>query len=638
MRLRKLKTESTLVQIVLLATIVLASLFTLWPVLTGPFLFDDYSNLDALRLLGGDITAEGLRAYTTEKSAGPTGRPLSMISFLINDLYWPSSAHSFKHTNILIHVLNGLVLTWLVLIIAKQQFVKMNLRLQVAAILVAGFWILNPYHISSVAYVVQRMTLLSTLCVLAGLVLYVKGRIYLEEGQKKKGYTIIWAGYVVGAGVGVLFKENAAIFVFLTPIFEISLFSHNKKTKKPYLLILTLAGPAFLLLLALSSYLFSLDAYTWYRDFTLTERLLSQSRAVGYYLWRYIIPGVGYVGIYTDGFDKSINLFEPISTFVWLLIHALILIGSFSLRRKLPLLFLGVWFFYAAHSIESSVIPLELFFEHRNYLPSALLILGFLHVYKYKYFIPIALVVVALSASLQYLRATFWSDEQKIASIMVIENPKSERATISYASYLERERKYAQALQVLRLYMTNNNYGFDIALNATKIACALKEDTKDDVTLLMGSLEKYRGKAKAMTDQVKDIARKIRDGRCQVLSFDDLRRFIDLYLEAYPRDKSAIQASYIARGYIEYFSGDEEALKDSILSALKVRDNASLAYSGCSQIGLISRQDACSCFKQNEHYVMGSAEDGKTLMQFFLGERDRKRKNYLARMDKVCAN
>ena len=407
MSLGKLKLENALTQVVLLAAIIAASFFTLWPVLTGPFLFDDYSNLDALRFMGGDVTAEGLRAYLTEKTAGPTGRPLSMMSFLINDLYWPSDAKPFKYTNVLIHILNGLILTWLILIIAKHQFLRLDPRLQIVAILIGGFWLLNPYHISSVAYVIQRMALLSTLCVLSGLVLYIKGRTYIEQGRFKKGYTVVWTGYAVGAGIGVLFKENAIVFVFLTPILEIALFGRYGKAKKPLLLTLTLAVPGLFLLLVLSSYVFSQDAYIWYRDFTLVERLLSQSRALGYYLWRYIIPGVGYTGVYTDGFEKSVSLFEPISTLVWFLVHALILIGSACLRRKWPLLFLGVWFFYAAHSIESSVIPLELFYEHRSYLPSALLMLGFFHIAKNKYFIPIALVVIVLSASLQYLRATF---------------------------------------------------------------------------------------------------------------------------------------------------------------------------------------------------------------------------------------
>jgi len=307
--------KNALIQSSFWVIIVVAPFLTLWPTLTGPFLFDDYSNLNALREVGGNLTLEGVKNYITDKSAGPTGRPLSMLSFLINDVYWPSNAESFKYTNILIHILNGLALTWLILMIARRHFVELDARLKVAAILLAGFWVLNPYHLSSIAYVIQRMALLSAFCVLVGLIVFIKGRVFLEKGKKKTGYTLIWTGYVVGAGIGALFKENAAVFFFLAPLMEHLLFGKASKEKKPFLLTLTFLVPILALVFFLASYILWQHAYIWYRDFTLTERLLSQSRTMGYYLWRYIVPGVGYSGIYTDGFEKSTDLFQPASTF-----------------------------------------------------------------------------------------------------------------------------------------------------------------------------------------------------------------------------------------------------------------------------------------------------------------------------------
>ena len=41
--------------------------------------------------------------------------------------------------------------------------------------------------------------------------------------------------------------------------------------------------------------------------------------------------------------------------------------SSFVLRRKLPLFAFGILFFFASHVVESSVLGLELMFEHRNY-------------------------------------------------------------------------------------------------------------------------------------------------------------------------------------------------------------------------------------------------------------------------------
>jgi hypothetical protein len=43
--------------------------------------------------------------------------------------------------------------------------------------------------------------------------------------------------------------------------------------------------------------------------------------------------------------------------------------------KKYPLISFGILFFLLNHLIESTILPLELFFEHRNYLPSLFLFL-----------------------------------------------------------------------------------------------------------------------------------------------------------------------------------------------------------------------------------------------------------------------
>src|SRR5690554_4304137 len=148
--------------------LLLLPLLTLSPALTGPFLFDDHSNLEALAILEGDVTKAAVEEYLAEKSAGPTGRPLSMLSFMLDALDWPAEAKSFKLTNLLIHILNGLLLAWIVLMIVRQWSGRLTDRQIALGILVAAFWVLNPYQLSSVMYVVQRMAQLSTTSVLLG--------------------------------------------------------------------------------------------------------------------------------------------------------------------------------------------------------------------------------------------------------------------------------------------------------------------------------------------------------------------------------------------------------------------------------------------------------------------------------------
>jgi tetratricopeptide (TPR) repeat protein len=61
--------------------------------------------------------------------------------------------------------------------------------------------------------------------------------------------------------------------------------------------------------------------------------------------------------------------------------------------RKAPLIAYSILFFFINHIIEGSVIPLELVFEHRNYLPSAFV------------FVPVAIVWIYLLEYFSYQKS-----------------------------------------------------------------------------------------------------------------------------------------------------------------------------------------------------------------------------------------
>ncbi len=45
-----------------------------------------------------------------------------------------------------------------------------------------------------------------------------------------------------------------------------------------------------------------------------------------------------------------------------------LLVTGFAVRRRAPVLSLGILWFFAGQVLESTVLPLEIAFEHRNYL------------------------------------------------------------------------------------------------------------------------------------------------------------------------------------------------------------------------------------------------------------------------------
>jgi len=93
--------------------------FCYLPGLHGGFLFDDYPNLKDLGIYGGVTDWETFKSFVLNGFSGPTGRPIALASFLLDDNTWPSYAPWFKTTNLLIHELCGLLLCWSILLLLR---------------------------------------------------------------------------------------------------------------------------------------------------------------------------------------------------------------------------------------------------------------------------------------------------------------------------------------------------------------------------------------------------------------------------------------------------------------------------------------------------------------------------------------
>jgi hypothetical protein len=84
-----------------------ATVIAYFPGLSGPFMLDDHSSLARLSDYGGVRNWETFKAWVFGGTAGPTGRPLSLLTFLLDGTNWPTDPAPFKRTNLVIHLLNG---------------------------------------------------------------------------------------------------------------------------------------------------------------------------------------------------------------------------------------------------------------------------------------------------------------------------------------------------------------------------------------------------------------------------------------------------------------------------------------------------------------------------------------------------
>lgn len=342
------------------------------PGLSGSFYFDDEWNIlsnNALQLK--ELSLDSLQHAAASGQAGPLGRPLAMLSFAVN--YYLSGFNPFfyKLTNLVIHLLTGLGIYLLTLGINQRLIIDARKQKQLA-FFVTALWLLHPLNLTPVLYVVQRMTGLSALFCFWGLASYVYGRHALLIGEGR-GYFFIIAAFGIFLPLALLSKENAALFPLYCFLIELMFFqfkSPNTKDRRAlvFLYVAILWVPAvFLILYVAVKPALIFNAYV-IRDFSLTERLLTEARIVVFYLKQIILPINNELGLFHDDIPISISVFKPISTLYALIVIAFLLISSISLVKKMPVYSFGILFFFSAHLMESTVLGLELVHEHRNYV------------------------------------------------------------------------------------------------------------------------------------------------------------------------------------------------------------------------------------------------------------------------------
>lgn len=436
----------------LAAALALLVVLVYFPGLTGPFLFDDPVNIiNPFRAwLAGET---GWQEVVFGNRSGPLGRPLSMASFAFNGATTGLEVVPFKATNLLIHLLCGAALYTLL-----AQLLQRDARLQASARLVAGIitaiWLLHPMQVSSVLYVVQRMAQLSTLFTLLALVFYVIGRQALEKGQMRRGYARLFLWLPAATAAGMLSKENGALVPLFCLVLELGYFQPKVGQGRPKGVQLFFALSLFLPLALIALFYLPSKLIPGYegRLFTLSERLLTQPRALMDYIGALLIPSGPSLGVYTDDFVVSRGWLQP-STTLFSIVGLIALVGlALFTRTRVPAVFTGLGFFLAGHAMESTIFPLEMYFEHRNYLPSAGLFLAVaggvgwllrrLRQSKDQHsgeprLLWLALgIYVLLLAGATWARSSVWSSWPALAEQGVQQHPLSRRAHLDHISML----------------------------------------------------------------------------------------------------------------------------------------------------------------------------------------------------------
>lgn len=441
--------------------------------LWGGYLFDDLQNLANNPNFAPSQLQQNFWGAVWSSKSSFLHRPITMLTFALQALVTGLDPFWFKLLNILLHALNATLVYALVLVVLRQINLRSNREWLFTprnlALFVAAMWLAAPIQVSTVLYVIQRMELLSTLFVLLGLLLYVVGRQRQIE-EERYGWVLIFLGLLPCTALAILSKENGALLPAFALLLEWGVFGFRQSSgrvdrKLLVLFLFVLVLPAVVGLIWLAPKFLSPSAYQT-RSFDLQERLLTEGRVLLDYLRWIVLPTPGALSFYHDDFSVSTGWLNPVSTLLSWLGIGLMLVLAWVVRRKAPLISIGVLWYFLGHSMESTIIPLELVFEHRNYLPSvgvflALASVGTLGADKIRQsvqrgIVALTLLLLAGYSAMTVHRAYVWGDSARLTHALAAKNPNSSRAVFAYARLLIANGKpgsaeYERGIKLLRL-------------------------------------------------------------------------------------------------------------------------------------------------------------------------------------------
>ena len=416
-----------------IAAVLVLGWFIYQPALSSVFLLDDRPNLSGLAAV---TDAETALQFTFSGSAGPVGRPLALATFLPQADLWGEGedAAPFIRVNILIHLLNGLLAYFFFLQLSRARRIDRTDD-QLLAIAAMALWLFLPILASSSLMVIQRMTTLAATFMLLGLNAYLYARAQIDT-RPDRALIGMSTAVIVATLLAVLTKENGALLPSLILVLEATLLQRPQNLALRKWRVwnwLFLAAPTLLVIGFLINQVPYDEIAVLKKDLTAWERLLTQARI----LWEYLLASISAspirVGPFRDGYPVARSLFDPftfIAVFAWLATIS----GALVWRRKYPMAAFALLWFITAHLLESTTINLELYFEHRNYVPLigpafALCSMLLAVVGEYRKFARAALALyILVNAAVLFSVTSLWGNPLGAASYWYLSFPHSARA------------------------------------------------------------------------------------------------------------------------------------------------------------------------------------------------------------------
>lgn len=433
--------------------------------LNCPWQMDDYHNI--IKNSNVQIHALTITSIKSSLYAAPFNdnldRPLPYLSFALNWLYGKDDVTGYHIINIAIHIFTALMLYLTIICLFQTPNAgRLDQNSQYfIALFSAAFWAIHPIQIQAVTYIVQRMAAMAALFYLMGIFFFLKARITPSWISQ----SIFWGLCLISFLGGLGSKNNAILLPVSLLLIELIFFRDLslKSVQKKAIIIFAVSAfvvavAGFLLFMGNNpNHIF--DAYK-HRSFSMGQRLMTQPVILLFYLSQIFYPVAHRFSI-THDVTYATTLFQP--WYIFFAIGMIIMLISYALcrSRKAPMLSFAILFYFGNHVIESTIIPLEMIFEHRNYLPSFFLFVPiamgikklldhYCTVNKFMYYIIVCfacMLMIGIGFS-TYLRNWDWRSVKSLWEDAAQKAPQSARPLHNLAwGYYEPTGQYDKAIR-----------------------------------------------------------------------------------------------------------------------------------------------------------------------------------------------
>ncbi|WP_291321523.1 tetratricopeptide repeat protein, partial [Desulfonatronospira sp.] len=429
-----------------------------------PFVFDDVHAIEEnqkIRDPGNFLTLDSLTAQ----------RPLVDLTFALNYHFGELEVYGYHLLNLIIHVVSAFLVYFLALLIFRRldsSDGSLNsglYRTIIPAAFVSLIFALHPVQTQAVTYIIQRYTSMAAMFYLAAVLCYILGRQFMLSPVMVRPWIpfrslVLFILCFVFGLASFLSKQIALSLPLAILLVEYTLFDRTWAGWKKKMAYMAPLGALFFLFalysagvlqgeISMGRLLEETDERTRETlEVSRLQYLLTQFQVVTIYLGLLIWPvnlSLDYMYPFVD------RLFQGWT--MWGLLLLLILAATgIILRRALPAVCLGIFWFYIALSVESSLIPIsDALFEHRLYLPmfGFALVLGWVFWEIFRRWQPPALVlglfVLIFLAAVTYQRNTVWQDPVALWSDTVINRPDNFRAHNNLGQALEDQDRIRKA-------------------------------------------------------------------------------------------------------------------------------------------------------------------------------------------------